>query len=75
MTSFGKWTQPGILLGLVCAFTGFYLAPAIWLVFALTLVGLLTRQETVRQVSCGVVLSFVVLLIALGVYGGTQFGA
>ncbi|NLE82569.1 MAG: hypothetical protein GX610_23930 [Rhodococcus sp.] len=68
MTSFGKWTQPGILLGLACAFAGFYVAPAIWLVFALALGGLLVQHKTIRQLSCGVLLSLVVLLIAAAVY-------
>lgn len=71
MTSFEKWTQPGILLGLACIFAGFYVAPAIWLAFALALAGLLVRNQTVRQLSCGAVLSLVALLIAAAVYTST----
>ncbi|WP_213572820.1 hypothetical protein [Rhodococcus sp. USK13] len=67
-TSFGERTQPGILLGLACAFTGFYVNPAIWLVFALALAGLFMQNKTIRQLSCGVLLSLVVLLIAAAVY-------
>lgn len=72
MMSFGKWTQPGIFLGLVCAFVGFYLAPVMWLLFGVALVGLLVRNGTVRQLSCGAMLSLVVLLIAVAIYGLTQ---
>ncbi len=65
---FGPWTQPGIVLGLVIGTVGYFVTPVIWLAFFAALVGLNARKPRPAQVSCGVLLLFPILVVALLIY-------